>query len=322
MSALHRTLGLSVPVSEVLNPKLWRERYAFGITLGKTTTSGATLASRLSRIANGKPAEITAEGSAQDVLTDLITEIPDDVIRWHLRAAVSELEMKMGIPLGVIVCKADPDDGLKRGIHYDKKVNRLPYNHGEAYHWYRIDLPSSVLSVERIRAFYYGQVIWDFSDERDNIEQIRLEWANQGSLHILPINFQNIIVEEGAGNYGVWHTMALHRSPVPDFWSVDYTLGPKTKAGVPGEIEAVLAHWCYAVAGITLLSIGGLAKSQGLTSASVSFDGLSRSIGLQASAIYGLNSALEHVLEQTIKRINWKQLRAHKRGIRVRPFGY
>ena len=51
-------------------------------------------------------------------------------------------------------------------------------------------------------------------------------------------------------------------------------------------------------------------------------DGVSRSIGLQASAIYGLNSALEHVFDELVKRIDFKALRLQKKGLRVIPYGY
>jgi hypothetical protein len=269
-----------------------------------------------------------------------VQEIPDSTIRWHLRAALSELEVKLGIPMGVVIAKADPTgqgnstaeaelakEGLVKGVDYDKIVPRLPYTHGEGMTWYRIDVPSSVISIERVRAYYYGQLIWEFSNQRGNIEQVRLEWPTQGSMHLLPINFQSVIVTQGpgssTGNYGVWHTLALHQSPVPDFWAVDYTLGPTDRqTRTCGHIEAVLADWCYAVASIKLLSMGGLAKSAGLTSTSVSFDGFSKSVGLQASAIYGLNSALEHVYEEATKRIDWKHIKRYKKGLRLRPYSF
>jgi hypothetical protein len=320
-----RNLGLTVPVTEVLDPELWRSRYAFGITLGQDALE---LPSSRNRGPLGNALCSFGGDELADAVEDGIGQIPEEVIRWHLKTALSELELKLGIPLGVVICKADPvDEGLRPGVDFDKVVSRRPYTHGEGMTWYKLDLPSSVISVERVRAYYYGQLIWEFDQDRGNMEQIRVEWSRQGAVHLLPINFQSVIVTQGpgtsSGNYGVWHTLALHQSPVPDFWAVDYTLGPvTTQTGECGRIEAALAHWVYCVAGMTLLSMGGLAKSQGLTSTSVSFDGFSRSVGLQASAIYGLNSALEHVLEQATKRLDWKQIKRSKKGLRIRPYSF
>jgi len=321
-----RTLGLSVPVADVLDPKLWRSRMAHGISLGQDVQNFGSIAAALC-IERGD----TSPTAYQEAITELqkaSTGLPDDTIRWPLRAAFSELEIKLGIPFGIVICKSSPvDEGLVVGQDYDRAVPRLPYSHGDAANWYSITLPSSVISVERVRAFYYGQLIWEFSTDRGNTDQIRIEWDEQGAIHLLPINFQGLIVTQagggGGGNYGVWHTLAYHSSPVPDFWSVDYTLGPRDRqTGQAGHIEAALAQWVYAAAGIPLLSMAGLGKSQGLTSTSLSFDGISKSVGLQASAIYGLNSALEHVLEQITKRIDWKQAKRYKKGLRIRAYSY
>lgn len=311
----YKALGLSVPVLDLIDPQKWRERYAWGVALGGQGTSdhADAILSR-ARLKGGRLREREA--------SRLIQAIPDDVIRWHLRAAVSELEMKIGMPIGLEVCKSKPvDAGLRKGLHYDREVGRLPYTQGAAQNFYRIDLPSGIISVERVRAFYLGMKIWEISDTRDNSDNIVIEWGKSGVIHLMPVHLQSMIVTQATGAFGVWHTMNLYSSPIPDVWAVDYTRGPVSEhGGEPGKIEAVLAHWAFCVAGITLLSMGGLAASKGLTSTSISMDGVSRSIGLQASAIYGLNSALEHVFDEATKRINWQQLRTQKRGLKVFPF--
>lgn len=331
-----RQLGLSVPVSEVLDPKLWRERYAFGVVLG-AQQQGALITS----LCSVRGMSRTEAQAVVGEVTEAISEIPDHVIRWHLRARLSDIGLKLGLPMGVLICKADPtadgtesaeeallaQDGLRLGADYDKVVPRLAYTHGDAINWYRIPLPSSLISVERVRAFYYGQLVWEFSESRGNTNLIRIDHPQQGGVHLLPINFESVIVTHnqgiGSGNYGVWHTLALHKSPVPDFWAVDYTLGPRDKqTGQIGHVPAVLADWVYAGAGITLLSIGGLAQSQGLSSSSLSFDGFSKSVSLQASAIYGINSALENVFKETQKNIDWKRLKVALKGIRIRPYSF
>ncbi len=316
MPGFIRTLGLSVPVSDILDPELWKARYAVGIQgFGVPLEGAGTLTGALS----------TKVGT--DALADLVGRIPNSTILWHLRVALSELQMKLNIKLGIEVIKSDPvDPGLVLGVHYDRFHPRIPYTRGETLQWFLISLPHKpVVSVERIRGFYFGQKVWEISDSQDNRSLIRIEHPKQGSIHILPTQLESLIITNnatGAGNYGIWETINLHTSPVPDFWAVDWTAGPVDVNGEVGKIEAVLAHWVYTVAGLTLLSIAGLAASKGLSSSSVSFDGISRSVSLQASAIYGLNSALEEVFRQTQKRIDWKQLRMQKQGLRIRKYSY
>lgn len=325
-----RVLGLSVPVTEMLDPSAWRQRYAYGIALGPSSGGSGQRTSDLAQMlcrGEGKKSLVKEQDKLKDAQTqisELVDSLPDDVIRWHLRAAVSELEMKLGIPLGVVVYKGTPvAEGLIQGVHFDREYSRKPFLQGHAKEWYKIDLPSNVISIERVRAFWFGQVVWEISAERDNMDMVKLEWPKASSAHIIPTTMSNVLITApglGGGSYGAWQ-MFSGTSKVPDVWSVDFTAGPRDQYGRVGHVEAALAHWCYAVAGILLLSMGGLARSQGLTSASISMDGLSRSIGLQASAIYGINSALEKALEDATKRIDWKAVRTYKRGLRVVPYG-
>lgn len=310
-------MGLSAPVSVALDPAVWRANYVHGIPLGPDSSQGllATCSAAVG-------------ATATEAIAAALDELSDDTIRWQLKVALSELSVKLGIPLGVAVVKSPPiDAGLVQGVHYDLVLPRQPYTHGEGESWYRLDMHGPVISIERVRAYYYGQLIWEFSNARNNIDLVRTAWATQGTAHILPINFQSVIVTQsalgGPGNYGVWHTLGAHRSPVPDFWGIDYTKGPVDKeTGTPGELELVLINWVMAVASQPLLAIAGMGRTQGITNQSVSFDGLSRSVGLSASAQAGLYGALEAMYQRIEARIDWKQLRAYKRGPRVLKFSY
>lgn len=305
--ASERVLGLSVPVTETLNPKLWKERYAHGVLLGAMRREWQNT---------------NRGGDPRRELVRRVDEIPDTTIRWHLRAALSELEVKLGIPMGVVICKADPvDDDLVIGRDYDKQVQRLPYTLAGNEAWWRIDLPSGVISVERVRAYYFGTKIWEFSTDRGNEDQIRIQWPTQGVVHLLPTNLASLIVTP-EGRTGVFWTVYANRVGVPDFWAVDYTLGPRTKTtGQVGQIEVVLADWVFCAAGRKLLSLASMAVSRGVSSSSVSMDGVSRSVSLQASAMYGMNSALETAYKEAMERIDWKALRTYKRGIRIKQYG-
>lgn len=329
MAGRYSELGLTVPVQEALDPVLWRERMGFGLPAGQDPDGPSEVSPLVA-------AACAAAGVSVETVTRALGQtlgaLPSATIRWHLRAALSELEVKLGVPMGVQIVKGYPvDEGLVKGRDYDRVQQRLPYLRSEMGNWWRIDLPdSSVISIERIRSYWFGQLRWQFVNDgpNDNNSLIVNEWGTNGVAHVLPINLQGIVITAGDGRsgaveqYGLWETINLYSSTIPDFWSVDYTVGPVSKSGEPMHLEAVLVQWVYAVAGRTLLSLSGLQQSKGLTSASVSMDGVSRSVGLQASAIYGINSALEKVLEDLEKRIDWSKLRAYKRGLTVYGFGH
>lgn len=325
----HRTLGLSVPVTEVLDPKLWRERYAYGLVLGvgdpPQEVSSIERILRCSGNRGARTAGGAAAGEVQDAAAVLARELSDDVIRWHLRAALSELEVKLKIPFGTVIVKSTPvDTGLVRGVHYDREAPRIPFLGLDQRNYYRLDMPAGVISVERIRAFWFGQAVWSLSAADGNAELIRLEHPGTSSLHIMPTTAATLLVAMptlASAAYGAMQMIGGFPSPLPDVWGIDYTLGPVTKTGEPGQIEAVLAHWCYCKAGIVLLSLAGQAQAKGISSASLSMDGISKSVALTNSVMYGINSAYEIRLKEAEEAIDWKALMMYKRGLRVRPYG-
>lgn len=293
MAGEYRNLGLTIPVAEALDPELWIERYCRGLlALDPATTTN---------VVRG------------------VQALPASTVRWHLRAALSEAELKLGIKLGVQICKADPlDPGMVQGRDYDRRVGRLPFNKGETEQWYRIDLPNDLISVERIRAYYYGTLAWELSDVRNNSELIRIEWPRQGVMHIIPSNLNTMLVSLG-GDYGIWWTLYNQRTPLPDFWAVDYTTGPVARDGSPGEIEVVIANWVACTAARPILALAGMVASKGVTASSLTMDGVSRSVSL-ASGSGGLYGAMADAYEKVNTQIDWKSLRVAKRGIKVRMY--
>jgi hypothetical protein len=327
VSVRYRTLGLTVPVTEALDPQLWRERYAHGLFLGSSPASAPSGSGSLAdRLCAGqgtpKTGAIKALQDSQAALSAVVTEISDDVIRWFLRVALSELEVKLGIPMGIITVKSLPvDDGLVQGRDYDRAEPRRPFTRSDQGNWFRIDLPPNVISVERVRAYWFDSLVWEISPANNNEQLFKLEWPRIGSGHILPTVMANLFIQ--GTSYGALNLHNSFQTPLPDVWGVDYTCGPVDHyLGQPAQIEAVLAHWVYCAAGILLLAEGGLARSQGLTSASVSIDGLSRSIGLQASGVTGLYGALSDAYERTMERIDWKALKLYKAPPRLVPYGH
>lgn len=324
-----RTMGLSVPITDALDPVAWRQRYAYGVVLGQGEPIAETdSVAQILGCDAGRGRAKTAAGravEAQSLITQAANDLPNDVIRWHLRAALSELEIKLGLPMGIVITKGDPvDPGLTLGVDYDKTEPRRVFLDSERRDYYRIDLPAGVISVERVRAYWFGQPVWSISATDSNLGLLRLEHPGTSSLHILPTQAATLLVAMptlSTPAYGAMQMISGYPSPLPDVWSVDYTMGPRTRFGEIGQIEAALVHWVYCKAGIVLLSVGGMASSRGLTSASLSIDGLNKSIGLQASAMYGINSALETRLKEAAEALDIKALRAYKRGLRVRPYG-
>jgi hypothetical protein len=315
--AYHRTLGLSVPVTDLLDPALWRARYAYGLLLGPSADPAvvAGLSCKETRWETAQSAGGQAIQAA--AIADAVDEMPPDAIRWHLRAAASEMEIKLGQPLGIVIAKSTPvDTGLVRGAHYDIEVPRRPFLRSDQMQWYKIDLPSGVLSVERVRAYWFNQLVWEVA-----AENILLEWPGVGSSHILPTSMSTLLISSpaiSAADYGAFQLIQGWTANLPGVWAVDYTLGPRTKTGEPGQIEAVLADWVYAVAGQKILAIAGAAAARGLQSMSLSIDGLSRSVSITQG---GVNGAVIQALKDAEQRIDWKALKMYKSGLRLRPYG-
>lgn len=307
----HRTLGTTLQVSEVLDPARWRQQFAYGIVLGR---GPAFIESALAGTTT-TPAGTELSAAASEIAD----ELPDDVIRGQLAAALSELEMKTGRPYGRVVCKGTPvDAGLVQGRDYDLEVPRRPYYPSEVRQNYKIDLPGGVVSVERVRLYWYGSKVWEI-DDSSVTSSIRLEHPGVSSLHIMPTT--GALFQVGALQYdpmlSIYQTLLPGAGHLPDAWSVDYTLGPVTKTGVQG-IEAALAQWVYACAALTLLPMAALARTQGVQSASIGIDGLSKSVSLAGPHIH---AALTAVCQQTMDRLEKTAIVA-KRGLRVRATGW
>lgn len=303
--ASERALGLSVPVAEVLSPARWRTRYAHGVLLGAIRREWRT---------------VNRGGDPHRELTRVVDALPDDTIRHHLATVLSEVEVKLGVPMGVVICKAPPlDDGVVQGVHFDRLLERRPMVERGDIAW-RIPAPPGLVSIERVRAYFYGQKLWEVSAAEGNLSELQISWPNQGVATIAPTATTAVVIGEALRTTLLHRVYAMQVS-IPDFWAIDCTLAPTDRqTGIVGHIPLVLAHYIACAASIPLLSLASMAVSQGVTSSSVSLDGVSRSISLQASAMYGMNSALETVYKEALQRIDWKQIHLAFRGIRVRGY--
>ena len=302
----YRCLGTTCSVAEAINPVLWRKRYAWGVNLGGSVDLKAAI-----RRCGGTAADL-------EDLKRLVEGIPLEVIAYQLRCALSEAEIKLGISMDIRRYAAMPEtDGLVLQRDYDVRSEPIAFNPATSRDFVRLDLPPSLIAVERVRGVVFGNTVLDWTAETSGVT-IQITDGQRGEVHITPTMLASL-----SSAFGTMAPTILNSGrPLPGFWRVDYTCGPWAKyegRDMPGRIELAVADWIGLVAGIKLLSLAGTAAGGGIASGSLSVDGLSKSFSTTASAMYGLNSALEAVYKEAAERIDWKMLRSYKNPMRVIP---
>lgn len=308
-------LGLTIPVEEVLDPVLWRDRFLWGTALA---TSRGVVGDQVTTL------HISAEDRA--ALTRYVGNIPDHVIVWHLRAALSELSEKLDYPMETTIVKGTPvDTGLVRGRDYDVEMERMAWSRESAESFYRLQVPGPIISIQRIRLYSADAAVLDVSSSAGNMSLINITDKKTGTIHLLPyvtisgtVSSSTFLTVDRSGV--VQPALDLRRgfsnSSVPDSWSIDYIRGPIAENGIGGHIEAQLAQWVGAYVAKNLINLSSAIRSA-LSSSSVSIDGVSQSIGLTASAMYSITSALEKVYQDTTKGIDWVAMRRRKKGMPI-----
>ena len=315
----YRALGLTVPVADVLDASAWIANYAPGLGgIDPAAVSTATPSASC-------PPPCAGLADATSVVAEALRTVPLDLIRHQLRAALSELEMKLGTPMGVVVYKSETlDAGQVVGATFDQLLPRRPYQWQNAMQFYKLDLPGNVLSVQRIRGYLYGTKIMEWSDAAGNLSELLAEWPRQGALHILPNNLALAFIGASGGvAFSFWESLGRQgltygADTVPGFWAIDCTCGPSTSYGPEGHIELVLAHWVAVRAARPILALAGQLRTGGASSTSVSFDGFSRSVSISGTHVY---SALQDVYKELEEAIDWERLCKRKRGLRVLSMG-
>lgn len=308
------TPGQPVPIADCVNPARWRDRFAWGHILSRAFAVHPDI----------------NESELNTLRQETFGYLPDHVVEWHLGAALSELGARLQTRLRVEVVKAPPvDSALTLGSDYHRVGRPLPYVRDMARTHLRIDVGEPLLSVQRVRAQYSGSEPSDFVLPGDVTASVKIVDPATGVFHIIPSGglFGFPALNDGAAplpiarRYQDWGWNHSSRSSTaPAVWLVDYTTGPVGEAGYPGGIDALLANWVYARAGLMMFSLSGVAQAGGVSSTSLSIDGVSRSTSLTASAIYGLNSSFEKVLEDYGKAIDWNYWRSRYSGVHVGMF--
>jgi hypothetical protein len=298
MSVLARNMGTEVPIMEVLDARLWVERYFWPVV------------DNLAMVPHPREAGKT-----------LLDAIPPRAISVALASALSQVERRVNVQFGLIRHRAQPiDDGAQQGIDFDAIAERLPLAPGN---WtttgVRLQLPRDIVQVTRVRGIYLGQTVVDI-DPTDATTGIvtRIDYgAGLLAVRLAP-NWTPSGTASSLAWTSSWFTATV---PVPAFWGVDYVTGYTSPSGRLGMIPAELADYVGMEAGIRLLNQVGTMQTKGVSSTSLGFDGFSKSVSLQASAMYGVNSSLETVYKDAMARIDLDKCRWFYHGSTVVGYG-
>ena len=233
----------------------------------------------------------------------------DAAMQQILNGILTDVQSKLGISFARKVLKTDPDYGLVQGTDYDIEGERLHHFRAQltSTHYF-IPLPySNVVSVERVRLFYGNQHVYTVPDD----------WvyftSKEGVLRINP-SLTNAVLQSNFGGFdSVFYTF-FYRDCIPHAWSLDYTFGY-------GQIDADIARYIGLLAAIQVLSLAGMGAdiSGGLSNESLSQDGISESVGY-AQGKYGPYSGLIQMYSDELERMDLKQKRLAKKGIKVAVF--
>jgi hypothetical protein len=270
-------MDLSDALADVLDPQLWRQRFAAGLNLGAMS---------------------------------------DSTIAYHLRAAASELGLRLGLKLKIERLVSEPVDATARkGVDYDRIVPRLPWNQEQHASYYRIDLGEPVLSVQRIRCYQLNQQIIAFDSSNSDIV---LEHPQHGIVHLIPRSLPFVTMISGHIDQfflNVPPFISTVKGPLPNFWAVDYTTGPISILDTePGRIDARLASWVGAKAATVLLPLAGNALTGGVVSHTAAMDGVSRTVNMGPNGVFAQAAQAFKDLDDGI---NWNELRAAARPMIV-----
>lgn len=295
MAPFARNFGLEVHIADVLDARRWRDLYFWPVLDNLAAVPHPRLAGKT-----------------------MLDAIPPAGITNALASSFASMSRHVGIDFALVRHTMPPlADGARLGDDYDVVDDRLPYVRSRlSAQGYQLSLPPNVVSVSRVRGVLFGDTLLDIdADDTDTGEIVPVNRA-QGAYHVRP----NTLTTTVQG--GWWTMLAAFSATVPAFWAVDYVTGYVSAiSGRAGYVPADLADYACLDAGIQLLNMAGTMATKGVSSTSLGFDGFSKSVSLQASAMYGVNSALEKAFTDRMQRIDLEHARAHYRGIQVGRFG-
>lgn len=295
MALRARDLGIDVPLAEVLDPVAWAETHFWPVLETLRTTADVRQAGR-----------------------SLLDSLPAAAVAWALRAGLSHVATQIGVDFGIVrYAAAAVSDGLVRGVDFDADAKPLPYNpSARSSHGYQLQLPSAAVSVSRVRWQMFGSTVLDIDADDSSTGTIQITDPAKGAV-LLRLPTSSSI----APVVGFWPALYGYSYTVPGAILVDWIGGMRSHGGQLGYVPAALADYVRTWAGIRICNQAGTFSTRGVTNASVSVDGISKSNSFQASAMYGVNSSLEAVYKEELKDLDLKAIRLYMRGFTVSRYG-
>lgn len=229
----------------------------------------------------------------RDFITQAISWLEDSAIAVYLEPTVVCTE----IDPDTISFTAGTDIPAFVGATWDKKVDALMYTVPASGHWIGFDCPYYPL-------LRFDELFGKLSNTR--IVDIALEWIEihekTGWVELVPFN------QEVAFNFIglVWIESLRGPVPLPNFWNFTAVVGFR-------KTPPILIEMAAKKAAMDILTIAGQAFRGGISSQSVSRDGVSESVSYTASAMYGVYSASVEDYRKFIDA-NLKELRGAFRG--------
>lgn len=231
-----------------------------------------------------------------------IQQIVDQAISW-----LEDLELHVFLEPTQICTELDPntiafpvDSDIPEFIlaDCDCQVDALTYYRPTAGHWISIRFPYfPLIRIDEL----YGKV------SNTRVLDVALEWIEihhrGGFVELVPFN------QEVAFNFIglVWVESLRGPVPIPNFWNFT------AKVGFCKTPE-ILIEMIAKKAAIDLLTIAGQAFRGGVSSTSVSREGVSESVSYTASAVYGVYSASIETYQKDLKEM-LKRARASFKGL-------
>jgi hypothetical protein len=253
-----------------------------------------------------------------DLGAALATPSGDVLLQTALQAVINDVQSVLGIRFARQVIKTYPDASLVQGVDFDLLGEPLMYFKAAptAQH-FTIPLPySNVESIQRVRLFYGNPT---GNPQTRALYTVPADWilftSKEGVLRINP-SITNAVLQ--SNNFGgnvlgfesVYYTF-FWRQEIPGVWAIDYTIGH-------GQVDVDVARYIGLRAAIQVLGLAGAARDvgAGLASESLGQDGISESIS-HVQGRYGPYSGLIQVYTEELERIDLKQKRMAKKGLKV-----
>lgn len=236
--------------------------------------------------------------------------IPDGPYTMQINAAIDNLEGKLGVSLRKKIVKTHPDAGLTLGEDYDEEGEALAYNKSSMQMYGYVNLPrNNVQSIERVRAYYADQLIYEFP-----IEWIILK-KREGYFALVAGrgSFQELLIDN-LGHVPLIYTRFIREDSLPGFWAIDYTYGMDGET----ELPAALVDWIGKTAAISMLGMLSAALARGVSNRSISMDGVSETRGFSLGSGKGLYGEMISTYQDGLdKQLDIKALRRRFRGLKV-----